>query len=100
MLFKGCRVGHEAVVRVEIEDKTFELDPRFDVHIYDHTGFDYGKTNKGATQLALALLYEATGGDEPFVVDTVDVFMNDVVSRLEENWTLTEDQILEAVGYF
>ena len=73
------------------------LNPRFDLWEHSPTGFEWGYGGSGPAQLALALLTDHLGDDERAVALHQD-FKWALVARLSRpTWTLTSDQIEQAV---
>jgi len=73
------------------------LDPRFDLWEHSPTGFEWGYGGSGPAQLALALLADHLGDDER-AVELHQDFKWAVVAKLSQpTWTLTSNQINEAV---
>lgn len=109
--YTGIRTAEGALVRVirrneDGVEETTNLDPRLDVRRYSLVGFDWGRIEGGGcTQLALALMCDAlvTDGDQreadQLARTYVFAFEEAIVERLDVNeWTLTQDQVLEAVA--
>lgn len=64
------------------------------------TGFEWGYAGSGPAQLALALLYDATGGDGDRSVRLHQGFKFAVIAKLDRDaeWELTDEDVLrEAV---
>ena len=91
--YMGRREYHLTIVTVNGRP----LNPRFDLWEHSPTGFEWGYGGSGPAQLALALLADHLGDDELAVALHQD-FKWAVVSKLSRpTWTLTSDQIEEAV---
>lgn len=84
-------VGGGDVYRLPEETK---LDPSRSQQLQNHSpdGFQCGYRGSGPAQLALALLLDVT--DDPEVAqEHYQSFKNDVVAKLDDNWTLTVEEI-------
>jgi hypothetical protein len=108
--YTGIRTAEGTMVRVrkrgdDGSDYTINLDPRLDVRRYGLAGFDWGRIEGGGcTQLALALLCDAldSGGDpgsgERLALDHVFAFEEATVEHLLDEWTLTQDEVLQTLA--
>ena len=73
------------------------LDPRFDLRFHSPDGFEWGYCGSGPARLALALLADHCGNDEQ-ALNFYQRFKWAVVAGLpKQRWTLTSQQIQEAV---
>ena len=91
--YEGRRQAH--TVTVTVNGKS--LNPRFDLWNHSPTGFEWGYGGSGPAQLALALLADALGDDELASICHQD-FKRAVVAKLaHEHWTLTDEDVREAV---
>lgn len=91
--YTGRRDYHLTVVAVNGQP----LDPRLDLLEHSSTGFEWGYGGSGPAQLALALLADHLGDDEQAVALHQE-FKWAVVAKLSgPTWTLTSEQIAEAV---
>jgi len=73
------------------------LDPRFDLRFHSPDGFEWGYCGSGPAQLALAILADHLVNDEQ-ALDFYQRFKWAVVAGLpKQGWTLTSQQIQEAV---
>jgi len=92
-LYEGGRSLDGAVVTVD----GAPLNPRFDLKTFSPMGFEWTYEGDGPRQLALALLADCLGDDRRAMALT-EAFMRDVVSVLDNAWSLTEDEIRQAIG--
>jgi len=73
------------------------LDPRNDIRSHSPTGFEWGYIGSGPTQLALALLADATEDDET-ALRLYHRYKGRFISTLpHSSWIITQAQILEWV---
>ena len=91
-IYEGGRSLDGAIVTVDGK----LLDPRFDLRKYSPMGFEWTYEGDGPRQLALALLADHLEDDRK-ALDLVDAFMRDVVSVLDNAWSLTSDDIARAL---
>ena len=91
-IYEGGRSLDGAIVTVDGK----LLDPRFDLRKYSPMGFEWTYEGDGPRQLALALLADHMEDDRK-ALDLVDAFMRDVVSVLDNAWSLTSDDIARAL---
>lgn len=74
------------------------LAPRLDLHNHSPTGFEWGYGGSGPAQLALALCADALGDDQRALA-TYQRFKFAVVASLPKaGWTLTRDDVVNAVA--
>jgi len=73
------------------------LDSRQDVHAFSDAGFEWGYTGDAPKQLALAILCDCLG-DVDAALTATDDFMKNVVSVLDNEWTLSAEEIESALG--
>lgn len=73
------------------------LDEHFDVHVYDDKGFEWSYEGDAPRQLALAILVDHLG-DPNDAKHHVENFMKNVVANLDNEWTLTTDEIEKAIS--
>ena len=97
VFYQGARTYHGAdVVRVDL-NKSDPLRWRLDLQNHSPTGFEWSYGGSGPSQLALALLADATGNDESALRFYQD-FKWDVVARLPyEGWRLPLSEVKEWV---
>jgi hypothetical protein len=87
-VYEGGRSLDGAVVTVDGRP----LDPRFDLKRFSAVGFEWTYEGDGPRQLALALLADHLGDDRK-ALDLTETFMRDVVSVLDNAWSLTGEEI-------
>ena len=87
-LYEGGRSLDGAVVTVD----GAPLDPRFDLKRFSPAGFEWTYEGDGPRQLALAMLADHLG-DGAKALALTERFMRDVVSVLDNAWSLTSDEI-------
>ncbi len=73
------------------------LDERYDLQRFTKGGFEWTYEGAGPSQLALALLADHLGDDQAASART-DGFMRQVVANLENDWTLTGQDIDNALA--
>ena len=72
------------------------LPEHYDVQRFTKWGFEWTYEGASPQQLALAILYEHLGDKERAIRLSVP-FMHDVVANLDNDWTLSSDQIETAI---
>jgi hypothetical protein len=87
-VYEGGRGLDGAVVTVDGRP----LNPRFDLRRFSAMGFEWTYEGDGPRQLALALLAEHLGDDQKALALT-EKFMRDVVSVLDNAWSMTGQEI-------
>ncbi len=91
--YQGCRTNQG--VRVTADNEPLKL--RLDLRNHSPTGFEWGYEGSGAAQLALAILADCVGDE--LAIQHYQEFKRRIIARLSEpDWTLTENQVREAVG--
>lgn len=91
--YQGSRCNGEALVEVNGAC----LDPRLDLRNHSPSGFEWGYAGSGPAQLALAILADHLG-DGSKALSLYQDFKFAVIARLpREGWTLTSEQIQQAV---
>ena len=73
------------------------LKERFDIRVFDEKGFEWSYEGTAPRQLALALLADHFD-DADKACDKVESFMKSVVANLDNDWTLTSQDIDEALA--
>ena len=73
------------------------LGEHLDAGQFSDAGFEWGYVGDAPKQLALALLCEHLG-DPQAAAAKADAFMQDVVSILDNDWTLTDAEIRDALA--
>jgi hypothetical protein len=95
--YSGIRTESGCAVTVTDGDSCRGLDPRFDLRTHSPTGFEWGYGGSGPAQLALALAADVLGEDEA-ALGVYQRLKFRVVGRLPaEGWTLTADELAEAI---
>jgi hypothetical protein len=89
--YEGGRGLDGAIVTVDGKP----LNPRFDLKQFSPMGFEWTYEGDGPRQLALALLADHLDDDAKALALT-EKFMRDVVSVLDNAWSLTSEEIDEA----
>ena len=87
-VYEGGRSLDGAVVTVDGKP----LNPRFDLKTFSPMGFEWTYEGDGPRQLALALLADHLGDDTKALAQT-ERFMREVVSVLDNAWSLTGEEI-------
>ena len=87
-VYEGGRSLDGAVVTVDGRP----LNPRFDLKRFSAMGFEWTYEGDGPRQLALALLADHFGDDQKALALTEN-FMREVVSVLDNAWSLTSEEI-------
>jgi Family of unknown function (DUF6166) len=87
-IYEGGRSLDGAIVTVD----GLPLNPRYDLKKFSPMGFEWTYEGDGPRQLALALLADHLGDDQK-AMDLTERFMRDVVSVLDNAWTLTSAEI-------
>jgi hypothetical protein len=72
------------------------LPEHYEVQRFTKWGFEWTYEGASPQQLALAILYEHLG-DRERAVRLSEPFMHDVVANLDNDWSLTSDQIDTAI---
>ena len=73
------------------------LDARTDLKRFSSAGFEWTYQGSAPAQLALALLADHLG-DGPKALALCEAFMREVVADLENDWTLTGEDIDRALA--
>ena len=91
--YEGQREGCAALVTVNGRP----LNPRLDLRNHSPTGFEWGYGGSGPAQLALALLADHLGDDEQALALYQDFKFSVVAKFPKSAWSLTSDQITQAL---
>lgn len=92
--YEGRRTKAGPIVTVNGDD----LDPRFDLRNHSPSGLEWGYAGSGPAQLALAILADHLK-DDAKALELHQSFKFAVITKLPRpGWTLTSDQVTEAVG--
>jgi len=73
------------------------LDERFDIQVFDEKGFEWSYEGTAPRQLALAVLADHFD-DANLARDKVESFMISLVANLDNDWTLTSQDIDAALA--
>ena len=92
-IYRGDRTIDGIVVTVDGQP----LDPRYDLKRLTSTGFEWTYEGQGPAQLALALLADHLGDEEPALA-LCEPFMRAIVANFGNEWELTEEDMVEAVA--
>ncbi|MDH4943883.1 DUF6166 domain-containing protein [Sulfurimonas sp. C5] len=90
-VFKGHRalLGSKYVTYGELE-----LPTRYDIFPSSNSGFEWGNSSKGATQLAFSILYQIAG--EEIAKECTSKFVADVIRKLNSrDWVLSASDVLK-----
>jgi hypothetical protein len=74
-----------------------KLPEHYEVKQFTTWGFEWTYEGESPQQLALAILYDHTG-DKNRSIRISDAFMKKIVANLDNDWTLTSDEIDRAVA--
>jgi hypothetical protein len=74
-----------------------KLSEHYEVKQFTTWGFEWTYEGDSPQQLALAILYDHTG-DKTRSIGLSEGFMKKVVADLDNDWTLTSDQIASAIA--
>jgi len=91
-LYEGARGLDGAVVTVDGKP----LDPRFDLQRFSPAGFEWTYEGNGPRQLALAILADHLG-DGARALALTERFMQNIVTTLDNAWSLTSDEVESAI---
>jgi hypothetical protein len=72
------------------------LDEHYEIRRFTTWGFEWTYEGPSPRQLALAILYDHLG-DKDRAIRLSEPFMKKVVADLDNDWTLTEEQIERAI---
>ncbi len=87
--YRGDRTIDGVVVLVDDQP----LEQRLDVRQFSENGFEWTYEGAAPRQLALALLADHLGADTARAVRLSKAFMRHVVSKLDNTWELTSDEV-------
>lgn len=73
------------------------LDEKFDIAVFDKRGFEWSYEGSAPRQLALAILVDYYDNVEK-AKSAVEVFMTSVIANLDNEWTLSGDEIDKALS--
>jgi len=92
-LYAGVRTIDGLTVTVNGEP----LDEAYDVKRFTKWGFEWTYVGAEPSQLALAILVDYLS-DGAKAIENCDKFMRDVVANMNNDWTLTSDEIDKALN--
>ena len=75
------------------------LPEHYDVKQFTKWGFEWTYEGASPQQLALAILYDHLG-DKERAIALSEAFMKNVIADLDNDWTLTDEQIDRAIRQF
>jgi Family of unknown function (DUF6166) len=75
------------------------LPEHYDVKQFTKWGFEWTYEGASPQQLALAILYDHLG-DKERAIALSETFMKKVIADLDNDWTLTDEQIARAIREF
>jgi hypothetical protein len=73
------------------------LDEHYEVKRFTKFGFEWTYEGESPQQLALAILFDYLG-DKDRAIRLSESFMRDIVANLDNDWTLTSEQIDAFLG--
>lgn len=91
--YLGDRTIDGVIVTVNGED----LPDYAELEEYCNAGFEWSYEGVAATQLAFALIYDATG-DIELARRTAEPFMEEVTANLGNDWEMTDEDIRAALS--
>jgi uncharacterized protein DUF6166 len=86
--YEGKRTIDGLVVTVDGK----RLDEHYDVERFTKYGFEWTYEGESPRQLALAILFDYLG-DKDRAIRLSEPFMQDIVANLDNDWTISGDQI-------
>jgi hypothetical protein len=72
------------------------LNEHYDIKRFTKWGFEWTYEGSSPQQLALAILYDHLG-DKALAIKLSEPFMKKVIAHLDNDWTLTEEEIERAI---
>lgn len=90
--YSGAREFDGLVVKVD----DAPLSEHYEVKQFTTWGFEWTYEGESPQQLALAILYDHLG-DGPRAIRLSEPFMRTVVAELDNDWTLTSDQVQHSI---
>jgi len=90
-VYTGARTFDGVVVNVN----DASLAPRGDLREYSLNGFEWGYEGPDPTQLALAILADAT--DDDTALEFAPAFMSEIVANFDNEWEMSEEQVRAAL---
>ena len=93
--------GDRTIDGIEVLVDGEPLDERLDIQAFSDNGFEWTYGGDAPLQLALAILADHLGDNVTEAVKHCDVFMKNVIAKLDNTWELTSadvDAALEKIG--
>ena len=90
--YSGAREFDGLVVQVD----GAPLSEHYEIKQFTTWGFEWTYEGESPQQLALAILYDHLG-DGPRAIRLSEPFMRTVVAELDNDWTLTSDQVQQSI---
>ena len=91
--YYGLKHRNKCDAVVYKDGKEFDYHSSLALANHSPTGFEWGYNGSGPAQLALALLYDATG-DKELALQWAYDFKEQIVARWHLTWYITSDAIL------
>lgn len=91
-MYSGAREFDGLVVNVD----GAPLPEHYEIKQFTTWGFEWTYEGESPQQLALAILYDHLG-DGPRAIRLSEPFMRTVVAELDNDWTLTSDQVQQSI---
>ena len=91
-IYRGYRNPGAEDVRVLVDEHVLDPAPSQQLHNHSPAGFNWGYSGSGPAQLALAILFDATGEAELALTHYQD-FKRQFVAQWEGTWQITEEEI-------
>ncbi len=89
--------GKRTIDGIVVTVNAAPLDERFDIQVFDEKGFEWSYEGTAPRQLALAVLADHFD-DANLARDKVESFMISIVANLDNDWTLTSQDIDAALA--
>jgi hypothetical protein len=90
-VYEGVR--DKTGTRIFINGQTLDIRPSLALANHSPTGFEWGYSGSGPSQLALAILINEMPSDR--ALDIYQSFKEDMISRLGSPWRMTSAEIAE-----
>lgn len=95
VVYAGSRQAGEAVVMKIVDGEATVLPDGTDVHNHSPTGFEWGYSGSGPAQLALAILLDATEGDEDFSTRHHQEFKSQFIAGIQGNSFVLQKALID-----
>ena len=92
--YRGKRILDTHYTEVSVNNVALPLQPSLKIRNHSPTGFEWGYKGSGPSQLALAILLDCLG-DKDMALKYYHKFKGAFVSKCEDSWEITEDDILK-----